>query len=46
VSGAIAPLAYGLLGDRAGLTVVFLAMALLTMAVIPVTLPLRRLLAA
>jgi MFS family permease len=46
VSGAIAPLAYGLLGDRAGLTVVFLAMALLTMAVIPVSLPLRRLLTA
>ena len=45
VSGAIAPLAYGLLGDRAGLAVIFVAMALLTMAVIPATLPLRRVLA-
>jgi MFS family permease len=45
VSGAIAPLAYGALGDRAGLAIVFLAMALSTMAVVPVTLPLRRLLA-
>lgn len=44
-SGAVAPLAYGALGDRAGLTLVFLAMALLTIAVVPVTLPLRRLLA-
>lgn len=45
VSGAAAPLAYGVLGDRAGLTTVFVAMALLTCAVIPVTLPLRRYLA-
>lgn len=45
VSGAIAPLAYGFLGDRADLPVVFAAMALLTVAVIPATLPLRRVLA-
>lgn len=44
VSGAAAPLAYGALGDRTGLTMVFVAMALLSAAVIPVTLPLRRLL--
>lgn len=44
LSGAVAPLAYGLLGDRAGLTFVFVAMALLTLAVIPATLPLRRVL--
>lgn len=42
LSGAVAPLAYGFLGDRAGLTLIFLAMALLTLAVIPATLPLRR----
>ena len=44
-SGAAAPLAYGVLGDRAGLTVAFVAMALLTVAVVPVTLPLRRIMA-
>ena len=44
VSGALAPLAYGALGDRVGLTTVFVAMALLAAAVIPVTLPLRRVL--
>jgi MFS transporter, FSR family, fosmidomycin resistance protein len=44
VSGAVAPFAYGILGDRAGLALVFTTMALLTMAVVPVTLPLRRLL--
>jgi MFS family permease len=44
VSGAVAPLAYGALGDRTGLSLLFLAMAVLTMAVVPVTLPLRRLL--
>jgi FSR family fosmidomycin resistance protein-like MFS transporter len=45
VSGAAAPLAYGALGDRVGLTPVFIAMALLAAAVVPVTLPLRRLFA-
>ena len=44
-SGAAAPLAYGALGDRAGLTVAFVAMALLTVAVVPVTVPLRRIMA-
>ncbi|HEX5502906.1 MAG TPA: MFS transporter [Thermomicrobiales bacterium] len=46
VSGALAPLAYGALGDRAGLGTVFVAMALLTAAVVVVVLPLRGLLAA
>jgi MFS family permease len=46
VSGAAAPLAYGALGDRAGLGTVFVAMALLTAAVVVVVLPLRALLAA
>lgn len=46
VSGALAPLAYGALGDRAGLGTVFVAMALLTAAVVVVVLPLRALLAA
>jgi len=43
--GAVAPLAYGLLGDRAGLLVVFLVMAAFTLAIVPVVLPLRRVLA-
>ena len=43
--GALAPLAYGLLGDRAGLLAVFLVMAALTVAIVPVVLPLRRMLA-
>lgn len=46
VSGALSPLVYGALGDRAGLPPVFVGMALLTAAVVPVTLPLRRLFAA
>lgn len=42
VSSALAPLAYGVLGDHAGLPVVFAVMAVLT-AVVPVlVLPLRR----
>ena len=45
VAGAAAPLAYGLLGDRAGLIVVFVVMAGLTAAIVPVVLPLRRALA-
>lgn len=43
--GALAPLAYGLLGDRAGLLAVFLVMAALTVVIVPVVLPLRRVLA-
>jgi fucose permease len=41
VSSAAAPLAYGLLGDTTGLTVVFIVMAALTIAVIPAILPIR-----
>lgn len=41
VSGALAPLAYGVLGDVAGLTPVFLVMATLTVAVVAVVLPVR-----
>jgi len=43
--GAAAPLAYGLLGDHTGLLTVFLVMAALTVAIVPVVLPLRRILA-
>ena len=43
--GALAPLAYGLLGDHVGLLAVFLVMAALTVAIVPVVLPLRRALA-
>jgi MFS family permease len=42
LSSAVAPLAYGLLGDLAGLTAVFVIMAALTLAVIPAILPVRR----
>lgn len=42
VSSAVAPLAFGVLGDFAGLAVVFLVMAVLTVAVIPAVLPVRR----
>jgi FSR family fosmidomycin resistance protein-like MFS transporter len=41
VSSACAPLAYGLLGDASGLNTVFVVMAALTLAVIPVIMPLR-----
>ncbi|HUG17017.1 MAG TPA: MFS transporter [Thermomicrobiales bacterium] len=41
VSSAIAPLAYGALGDAAGLAVVFVTMAAMTVAVIPAVLPAR-----
>jgi MFS transporter, FSR family, fosmidomycin resistance protein len=41
VSAAAAPLAYGALGDADGLTTVFITMALLTMLVVPVVLPIR-----
>lgn len=41
VSSAIAPLVYGMLGDAAGLSVVFIVMALMTVAVIPAVLPVR-----
>jgi FSR family fosmidomycin resistance protein-like MFS transporter len=43
--GAAAPLAYGVLGDRAGLIVVFVVMAASTACIVPVVLPLRRALA-
>ena len=46
LAGAVAPLAYGALGDCGGLTTVFVAMARLAVAVMPTTLPLRRLLAS
>jgi MFS family permease len=46
LSSAVAPLAYGLLGDIAGLTAVFVVMAALTLAVIPAILPVRRQLGA
>ncbi len=39
---ALAPLAYGLLADRAGLDWTFVAMTALTLAVIPAAVPLRR----
>jgi MFS transporter, FSR family, fosmidomycin resistance protein len=45
VSSAAAPLAYGVLGDMAGLTVVFVVMAVLTVVVIPAILPVRGVLA-
>lgn len=45
LSSALAPLAYGQLGDVAGLSVVFIVMALLTLAVILAALPIRRALA-
>jgi MFS transporter, FSR family, fosmidomycin resistance protein len=45
VSSAVAPLAYGVLGDAAGLTVVFLVMAAMTVAVVPSVLPVRAVLA-
>lgn len=41
VSSAVAPLVFGALGDVAGLTVVFVGLAALTMAVIPAVLPVR-----
>lgn len=41
LSSALAPLAYGLLGDIANLTTVFVVMATLTLAVIPVVMPIR-----
>lgn len=41
VSSAVAPLAYGVLGDAAGLAVVFVVMALMTVAVIPAVMPVR-----
>ena len=41
VSSAGAPLAYGVLGDATGLTVVFVVMAALTAAVVAVALPIR-----
>jgi len=41
VSSAVAPLAYGVLGDAAGLAIVFGVMALMTVAVIPAVLPVR-----
>jgi len=41
VSSASAPLAYGVLGDAAGLATVFMVMAVLTVAVIPAILPIR-----
>jgi MFS transporter, FSR family, fosmidomycin resistance protein len=44
-SSAVAPLAYGVLGDISGLTVVFIVMAVLTIAVIPAIIPVRRILA-
>jgi MFS family permease len=42
VSSALAPFVYGLLADRAGLTVVFVALAGLTAAIAPLVLPIRR----
>lgn len=42
VSSAIAPLAYGVLGDHAGLPPVFLVMAAMTAVIVPVILPIRR----
>lgn len=41
VSSAVAPLAYGILGDAAGLTAVFISMAVLTLTVILVLYPIR-----
>lgn len=41
VSSAIAPLAYGVLGDVAGLVTVFVAMSAMTAAVIAVVMPVR-----
>lgn len=46
VSSALAPLAYGALGDQAGLAVVFTVMAAFTAAIVPLVLPIRRVLAA
>jgi MFS transporter, FSR family, fosmidomycin resistance protein len=45
VSSAVAPLGYGVLGDTAGLALVFVVMAAMTMAVIPAVLPVRDVLA-
>jgi MFS family permease len=42
VSSAVAPLAYGVLGDRAGLPPVFLLMSALTAVIVLVVLPIRR----
>lgn len=42
VSSALAPLAYGALGDAAGLVTVFVVMAILTVAVIAVVFPIRQ----
>jgi MFS transporter, FSR family, fosmidomycin resistance protein len=42
VSSALAPLAYGFLGDLAGLVVVFIVMSAMTAAVIPVVMPVRQ----
>jgi MFS family permease len=41
-AAALAPLLYGLLADRVGLSATFVVMAALTVAVIPLTSPLRR----
>lgn len=41
LSSALAPLAYGVLGDIANLTTVFVVMSILTLAVIPVVMPIR-----
>ncbi|MCC6935822.1 MAG: MFS transporter [Thermomicrobiales bacterium] len=41
VSSAISPLAFGVLGDAAGLGVVFAGIALMTVAVIPAVFPVR-----
>jgi sugar phosphate permease len=41
ISSALAPLAYGVLGDASSLTTVFVVMAILTVVVIPVVLPIR-----
>jgi MFS family permease len=41
ISSALAPLAYGVLGDATNLTTVFLAMAALTLAVILTVMPIR-----
>lgn len=45
VSSAVAPLAFGALGDATSLTVVFVAMAAMTMAVLPSIWPVRGVLA-
>ncbi|MCO5175466.1 MAG: MFS transporter [Thermomicrobiales bacterium] len=41
VSSSVSPLAFGVLGDAAGLGVVFAGIALMTIAVIPAVLPVR-----